>query len=121
MGDNYAHRRRRQNDKQMHYSPNLLSTIKNAIDNRKLATIEYDSREKGITVRDIEPMALVYKDQRRQLVGFCHLRNEYRSFRLDRLNTIKLKHDIFFCREDFNISEFQDGSGPADDEIEDDY
>jgi predicted DNA-binding transcriptional regulator YafY len=121
MGDNYAHRRRRQNDKQMHYSPNLLSTIKNAIDNHKLATIEYDSREKGITVRDIEPMALVYKDQRRQLVGFCHLRNEYRSFRLDRLNTIKLKQDTFFRREDFDISEFQDGSGPVDDEIEDDY
>jgi predicted DNA-binding transcriptional regulator YafY len=100
----------RQRSRQMHYSPNLLSTINNAIENCVLATIEYDSREKGITVRDIEPMALVYKDRRRHLVGFCHLRNEYRNFRLDRLNMIKLKNEHFVRKQDFNIDNFQDDS-----------
>jgi predicted DNA-binding transcriptional regulator YafY len=106
---------------QMHYSPNLLSTINNAIDNHKIATIEYDSREKGVTIRDIEPMALVYKDGKRHLVGFCHLRNEYRSFRLDRLNMIKLKQEEFQPRQDFDINQFQDGSAPADGEMDDNY
>lgn len=107
-----------QQRKQMHYSPNLLSTINNAIDNRKLTTIEYDSREKGITVRQIEPMALVYKDRRRHLVAFCRLRNEYRSFRLDRLNMIKLHNEEFERRQDFNVNDFQDNSGSEGEEFE---
>lgn len=94
--------------KQMHYSPNLLSTLNNAIDNCKLATIEYDSREKGLTQRDIEPMAIVYKERKRHLVAWCRLRNDYRSFRLDRLNSIKLKQEEFGRRQDFKIDEFQD-------------
>ncbi len=97
-----------QQRKQMHYSPNLLSTINNAIDNCKVATIEYDSREKGVTERTIEPMAIVYKDRKRHLVAYCRLRNDYRSFRLDRLNLIKLLSEEFSRREDFNVNDYQD-------------
>jgi len=97
--------------KQMHYSPNLLSTLNNSIDNCKLATIEYDSREKGVSTREIEPMAIVYKERKRHLVAWCRLRNDYRSFRLDRLNCIKLKQEEFARRQDFNIEAFQDEPG----------
>lgn len=95
----------------MHYSPNLLSTINNAIDHCKLAVIEYDSREKGISVREIEPMAIVYKDRKRHLVAWCRLRNDYRSFRLDRLNLIKLEKGEFARRQDFKVDDFQDAGG----------
>jgi predicted DNA-binding transcriptional regulator YafY len=95
-------------NKQMHYSPNLLSTVNNGIDNTKVAVIEYDSSQKGITIREIEPMAIVYKDRKRHLVGWCRLRNDYRSFRLDRLNCIKLKQEEFSRRNDFDITGFQD-------------
>jgi len=106
--------------KQMHYSPNLLNTINNAIDGRHLTTLEYDSREKGITVRDIEPLAIVYKDGKRCLVAYCHLREEYRSFRLDRINAVKLKNTHFDTRNDFNLSEFQDDpNSPREDYFED--
>lgn len=94
--------------KQMRYSPNLLSSLNNAIENSLLATIEYDSRERGITLRNVEPMAIVYKDHKRNLVAFCHLRNEYRAFRLDRLNMIKVKKESFNRRSDLNIANFQD-------------
>ena len=94
--------------KQMHYSPNLLSAAENAIDNCKVTTIEFESYEKGITVRDIEPMAIVYKDRKRNLIGWCRLRNDYRSFRLDRLNAIKLKSEEFERRNDFDVNDFQD-------------
>lgn len=97
--------------KQMHYSPNLLSTINNAIDNTKVATIEYDSREKGVSTRDVEPMAIVYKDRKRHLVAWCRLRNDYRSFRLDRLNLVKIKQEEFMRRTDFRVEDFQDTSG----------
>ncbi|MBL7777276.1 MAG: WYL domain-containing protein [Chitinophagales bacterium] len=116
MYENSTYSKRGDARKQMHYSPNLLSTINNAIDNCKLSTIEYDSREKGITIRDIEPMAIVYKDRKRHLVGWCHLRGDYRSFRLDRLNLIKLKQEEFQRRQDFNINDHQDAPGMYNEE-----
>ena len=94
--------------KQMHYSPNLLSTVNNAIDNTLVAIIEYDSKDKGVTTREIEPMAVVYKDRKRNLVAWCRLRNDYRSFRLDRLNMIKVKQEDFVRRQNFKQEEFQD-------------
>jgi predicted DNA-binding transcriptional regulator YafY len=94
--------------KQMHYSPNLLSTVNNAIDNSLIAIIEYDSKEKGVSLREVEPMAVVYKDRKRNLVAWCRLRNDYRSFRLDRLNMIKVKNEEFMRRQDFNLADFQD-------------
>jgi len=106
--------------KPMHYSPNLLSTVNNAIDNSLIAIIEYDSKERGVTLREIEPMAVVYRDRKRNLVGWCRLRNDYRSFRLDRLNMIKVKNESFARREDFNVADYQDdGSSYSGEEFED--
>lgn len=111
MSENYHYGKGGAQRKQMHYSPNLLSTIQNAIENHKVAVIEYDSKEKGISHRDIEPMAIVYKDRKRHIVGWCRLRNDYRSFRLDRLNAIKLMGETFPWREDFAVENFQDEAG----------
>ncbi len=110
MSENSTYAKGGVQKKQMHYSPNLLSTVNNGIDNCKVATIEYDSHEKGVSLRDIEPMAIVYKDHKRHLVGWCRLRNDYRSFRLDRLNCIKLKNEQFSRRQDFKIEDHQDAS-----------
>ena len=105
--------------KQMHYSPNLLSTVNNAIDNSLVAIIEYDSKEKGVSLREVEPMAIVYKDRKRNLVAWCRLRNDYRSFRLDRLNMIKVKNEDFMRRQDFKLEDFQDDNpGYASDDFE---
>ncbi len=101
-GDNDGYSR-----KQMHYSPNLLSSINNAIDNQRMVSLEYDSREKGITLRDAEPMAVVYKHGKRHLVGFCHLRSEYRSFRLDRISTLRVNGAQFTRREDFDLEKIE--------------
>lgn len=119
MIDNPTYARNAVQRKQMHYSPNLLSTLNNAIDNCKLATLEYDSREKGVSVREVEPMAIVYKDRKRHLVAWCRLRGDYRSFRLDRLNCIKLKQEEFARKQDFKIENFQDdASGSYDEDYE---
>jgi predicted DNA-binding transcriptional regulator YafY len=108
MAENSTFARSAVQRKQMHYSPNLLSTLNNAIDNCKIATIEYDSREKGVSLREVEPMAIVYKERKRHLVAWCRLRGDYRSFRLDRLNSIKLKQEEFARKNDFKIDDFQD-------------
>ncbi|MFN8308971.1 MAG: WYL domain-containing protein [Chitinophagales bacterium] len=114
-----SHHSSNQMQKQMHYSPNLLNCINNAIENSLVTAIEYDSREKGISVREIEPMAIVYREGKRNLVGWCRLRNDFRSFRLDRLNLVKLLKERFDPRADFRVEDFQDGSSQNGEEFED--
>ena len=93
--------------KQLHYSPNLLSAINNAIENQRIVTMEYDSREKGISLRDAEPMAMVYKNGKRHLVAWCKLREDYRSFRLDRITTLKVNMSEFVPRTDFDLAKIE--------------
>ncbi len=100
--------------KRMHYSPNLLGCINNALDNNKMATLEYEARDYEVSTREVEPMAIIYKNRKRHLVAFCHLRNEYRTFRLDRINLIKVNNSEFKPREGFNVEEFE-----VDDEFQD--
>lgn len=104
--------------RKMHYSPNLLSCINNAIDNRVIVTLEYDSRENAQTTRKVEPMALVYKNRKRNLVGWCQLREDWRSFRLDRIEMVKLHTQTFDKRDGFNVSEFE-GDDDTDNEESD--
>ncbi|MFT4969969.1 MAG: putative DNA-binding transcriptional regulator YafY [Chitinophagales bacterium] len=93
--------------RKMHYSPNLLSCLNNAIENHMLVTIQYDSRENEQTTRQLEPMALVYKNRKRNLAAWCHLREDWRSFRLDRIDMIKLHTQTFDDREGFDVTEFE--------------
>lgn len=91
----------------MFYSPNLLACINNAIENTKFVTLEYQSRENEVSKREIEPMALIYKNGKRNLVAYCQLRNDYRTFRLDRINLLKVNLTEFTPREGFDASVFE--------------
>ncbi len=91
----------------MHYSPNLLSCINNAIENRALSTLSYSSKDNEITIRTIEPMAVIYKNNKRHLVAWCRLREDWRTFRLDRIELLKLHKDTFKARDDFDVSMFE--------------
>lgn len=104
--------------KKMHYSPNLLACLTNAIDNRVVVDLEYDSSSNGLTERKIEPMALIYKNRKRNLVAYCHLRDDWRTFRLDRIDLVKLSKNTFDKREDFNISDFE-GETEAEENYDD--
>lgn len=90
----------------MHYSPTLLSAIYHGIENCKLLEVEYESREKGTTKRTIEPMSVILKFGKKHLVGWCRLRNDYRTFIVDRLNCVKVKSEGFERRPDYDETIF---------------
>ncbi len=68
-------------------SSNSLTLIQNALTAFKMLNITYQSEHKGEkTKRDIEPFALYYTLQESwALIAYCHLRKDYRMFRLDRI------------------------------------
>jgi proteasome accessory factor B len=66
-----------------------FATLEQAIRFRKRVTMTYQAAGNGtVTRRDVDPYGLVYREQAWLLVGWCHLRKEVRSFRVDRMRDV---------------------------------
>jgi predicted DNA-binding transcriptional regulator YafY len=75
---------------------NVLQTLLTAIMEQKVVSIDYTTLEKEEnTRRAIEPVGIYYAYDQWYLIAFCHLRNAYRTFRLDRISAISLTSDKF--------------------------
>lgn len=76
-------------------SPSLVNTgtsnsvafIQNALTDFKVLHIIYHSKNKGErTERNVEPFAMYYSiEESWTLIAYCHLRKDFRMFRLDRI------------------------------------
>src|ERR1700744_1680968 len=62
-----------------------LQTILNAIAQKAVLRIEYFAQpSQETTRREVEPIGIVYLESFWHLIAFCHLRGDYRDFRIDR-------------------------------------
>lgn len=65
---------------------NKISLIKEAIAREKVLSLMYYSRSSAsMTSRKVTPKELVFKSDKVTLVGLCHLRQQDRDFRIDRI------------------------------------
>jgi proteasome accessory factor B len=64
----------------------IYATIEAATRHRKRVTLTYQAHATGMkSRRDIDPYALIYREGAWLVVGWCHLRHEVRTFRVDRI------------------------------------
>lgn len=85
----------------------VLAELEHAVE--KEITVEIDYRtnhEEKPKNRTIDPYGIVYWNNRWYTVAFCHLRNEIRSFRVDRILRIKRTQLIFKRPEVFSSRDF---------------
>ncbi|MAC95816.1 MAG: transcriptional regulator [Flavobacteriales bacterium] len=70
---------------------NALDILFKAITEKKAVEITYRAfaKEKD-TQRLIEPIGVYHENEQWYTIGFCHLRNDYRHFRIDRMQAIHL-------------------------------
>ncbi len=73
---------------------NNLSELQFALTNYNLVKMEYTNESNKTTNRLIEPFALL-STENWLLVAWCRLRNEFRYFRLDRINKIEILTENF--------------------------
>jgi predicted DNA-binding transcriptional regulator YafY len=66
----------------------VLSTMSSAAQLRRRVQIRYHPNRGEDTERDFDPYGLTYYQHRWYAVGYCHLRHDLRSFRLDRVTQI---------------------------------
>src|SRR5688500_1509855 len=66
-----------------------FATLESAVRFRKKVTFTYAAAGTGtVSRREVDPYGLVYRDAAWVLVGWCHLRKEVRSFRVDRMRDV---------------------------------
>ena len=64
----------------------IYATLEAATRLRKRVTLTYQTAATGMTSRrEVDPYAMVYREGAWLVVGWCHLRKEIRSFRVDRI------------------------------------
>ncbi len=76
----------------------LIVSIRNAISNKQLISIEYISKMSS-TVRTIEPYKLVFKEKDWYIYAYCLLRMNFRLFKLNRISAYKIMTDNFIPRQ----------------------
>jgi len=75
---------------------NNLSTLQLALTNFNLVEIKYYSPENNQTTeRTIEPFAIYTSQENWLLIALCRLRNDYRAFRLDRIENLFVQNHTF--------------------------
>lgn len=83
-----------------------FNLIKSAIFNRCTISFSYFAREENYSIRNVEPVKLIFKNKDWYLYGFCLLRNDFRFFKLTRIKDLVIQSDTFI-REVENIPEIE--------------
>ena len=76
-----------------------LEIIKTTLQESKLLSFEYADRYGNKTSRTVEPYQLVLKSGHWYLQGYCHIRNDYRLFKLSRMASLQMQDKTFIPRD----------------------
>lgn len=80
--------------------PNLhLQAIRTALSESRLISYDYSSQNGIKSQRKIEPYRLILKNSNWYLQGYCTTKNDFRTFKLSRISSLKLFEETFTPRE----------------------
>lgn len=73
-----------------------IQSLLNSVAQKKVINIDYfANHSQEHTNRDIEPIGIFFKDGYWHLIAFCRMRNDYRDFRVDRINQVRITEKIY--------------------------
>lgn len=70
--------------------PGCFDLLRQAIRDRRVATLDYVDVAGAATAREVRPLALLYWGRVWSLEAWCELRGDFRNFRLDRMRACRL-------------------------------
>ena len=80
--------------------------IRRAIKQQTIIKIKYQKQDKQQSAREIWPLGLVFWGNVWTLVSWCELRQDYRNFRLDRIQYLTVTEKIYPTRDDINLQHY---------------
>lgn len=89
-------------------SPDLdyLCTLQNSISSKKIIEVNYVNSKDITSKRSLEPIGLVFYALSWHVIAWCHLRNEYRDFKISRIKKIQNTEIPFTRNEHMPLSEY---------------
>lgn len=91
--------------------PRVFTFLQDAIVKRIVITITYYTPYRDEhTQRDVEPLGLLLRENRWYLAGWCRLRNDYRMFRIERINRFNETGTRIRDENDHTLKEFYEQS-----------
>jgi len=72
-----------------------LQVLREAFEARRVLTLDYDSLENVRSQRRVRPLGVFFWDAVWTLAAWCELRNDFRSFRVDRIVDIAVLDERF--------------------------
>jgi predicted DNA-binding transcriptional regulator YafY len=96
----YEHRDREE------FPDHFLTSIQRAIAKREVLQLDYSNAENESTVREVEPVGIYYYSLSWHLIGWCRLRNDYRTFRSDRIRSLTGTGQTFPARSKLSLEEY---------------
>ncbi len=67
----------------------VSASLQEAIENHAVVSMRYRAADATVSTRVVEPVGLVTRDRFWYLVAWCRLREDHRSFRLDRIEEVE--------------------------------
>ncbi|WP_024620230.1 helix-turn-helix transcriptional regulator [Metaclostridioides mangenotii] len=72
--------------------------LKNSVLNKNTVEFSYSNANGDQTIRQIEPLKLIFKNKYWYVCGFCLLKNQFRIFKISRISNLNYT-EIFFDRD----------------------
>jgi len=89
----------------------VLAQLRRAILDRRRVEMLYETRytdaDQRHNRRKVDPYALIHIERAWYLVGYCHLRQDMRYFRLDRIDSLRVLEASFERPADFNVNDLR--------------
>lgn len=74
---------------------NIISQLQQALTNFELVKFEYTNQNQEVSMRTVEPFALISTTENWLLLAWCRWRNAFRYFRLDRIAKMQVQTEKF--------------------------
>jgi predicted DNA-binding transcriptional regulator YafY len=72
-----------------------MAPLRAAIRSRRKVNITYTAPDRNETTRTLRPLQMEYWGRVWTLTSWCELRNDFRVFRVDRIQTLDVTFDTF--------------------------
>ncbi|WP_419798177.1 MAG: helix-turn-helix transcriptional regulator [Terasakiella sp.] len=86
-----------------------FSALRLAIREKYKIKIDYEDEQKKASVRTIRPLAMIFLGPIWLLCGWCELRNDFRNFRIDRIQKLQTLADRFRDEPGKCLNDYRNG------------
>ncbi|MFN0255826.1 helix-turn-helix transcriptional regulator [Pedobacter ureilyticus] len=92
--------------KRLHSDVEYLSLLQNAIADKNIVAIKYKNYKEEISERRLEPIGLIFYAFSWHLIGYCHLRNSYRDFKVNNILQLNCSSLPFTLTNHISINDY---------------